>query len=398
MSTATNGNEVYEQLRAEFGDAVLTHCRAIAEIPADQLEEITQEIGGDEDGEITHDEIIRRWQQRQKLISKLDSVTAEIADRGHRLNMTEESLRNIAACGFRGDNLALALVATDILLREKPVTLRGLMYRLVSAGWLPSTDATHYTRTGRLMTRLREEGLVPYHWIVDGVRSTIKPSSWAGIGDFADTVRDAYRMDFWSQLPAYVHIICEKDAVAGTLSPVTRKYDVALSPIRGYCSLSFAYEIGSVWNETEKPIYCYYLGDYDPSGFDLERDIREKLERHTADSHPEWVIQGPDDPMPDVSHDSVVWTRLGVNQADFDDWDLLPLKIKKDDKRASKFRDEHGDKCAELDAIPSSELRRRVRDAIESHIPQDEWVKLQEIEQIERDNFNQLLDQLPKSQ
>lgn len=316
-----------------------------------------------------------------------------VRDQGFGFNLSARTIGSICSLGFRGDNLKLALAATSILIEEKPMTLRGLMYQVVSAGWLPSTDNVHYRRIGRLMSRLREARIVPYSWIVDGVRSTIKPSSWSGIEDFADTVRDAYRKDFWSTLPAYVHIICEKDAVAGTLSPVTSEFDVALSPLRGYSSLSFAHEIGETWNQVDKPIFCYYLGDFDPSGFDLERDIIEKLKDHTRDTHPDWWYADPED----GSSGNVVWERLGVNSADFSEFNLLPLKVKKSDTRSKKFIDQHGTEAAELDAIPSTELRRRVREAIEQHIPTDEWERLQEIEAEEKESFNAVLDQLSRS-
>jgi hypothetical protein len=249
------------------------------------------------------------------------------------------------------------------------------MYRVVSSGWLPSTDREHYTRVGRIMTRLREAGIVPFEWIVDGVRSTDKPSSWSGLADFAETVRDAYRLDFWARLPHYVHFIAEKDAIAGTLSPITREYDVALSPIRGYTSLSFAHEIASTWNQIDKPIFCYYLGDFDPSGFDLERDIREKLKRYCGKKR--WYGDGCENdlgPEHDVAYQrglgpgDVFFRRIAVNEDDFIEFDLLPLAVKKKDTRARKFIEEYGDQCAELDAIPSSELRRRVKQIIESHI------------------------------
>jgi hypothetical protein len=141
------------------------------------------------------------------------------------------------------------------------------------------------------MTALREDGCVPFSWIVDNVRSTDKPSSWAGLEDFADTVKRAYRKDFWAQLPHYVHVIVEKDALAAVLAPSTREYDVALSPIRGYVSLSFAHQIAETWNKITKPIFAYYLGDYDPSGFDLERDVHAKLTRYCKRSF-EWIRLG----------------------------------------------------------------------------------------------------------
>jgi hypothetical protein len=171
------------------------------------------------------------------------------------------------------------------------------MYLVVSAGWLPDTGAQSYNRVQRLLNRLRVNGAVPFSWVVDNVRSTIKPSSWSGLADFADTVRDAYRLDFWAQLPEYVEVIVEKDTVAGKLVVVTREYDVPLHPTRGYNSTTFCWQIARGWDEIVKPITVYYVGDHDPSGRDLERDIQERLKRFS---------KRPFD-----------WVRLGVNPEHF---------------------------------------------------------------------------------
>jgi hypothetical protein len=259
-------------------------------------------------------------------------------------------------------------------LEDHPATLRGLFYRVVSAGWLPSTDKEHYRRLGRLMTSLRKAGIVPFAWIVDNVRSTLKPPSWSGLADFAETTRKVYRLDFWARLPHYVHVIVEKDAMAGVLEPVTKNFDVALSPIRGYSSWSFAGEIAETWNGIKKPITVYYLGDFDPSGFDLERDTREKLGE---------LVRRPFD-----------WQRLAVKSEDFETHNLIVLEPKKLDTRSRKFVATHGERCAELDAIPANDLRRRVQEAIEQHIPGGEWEQLQMIERNERDLWDQTLGQL----
>jgi hypothetical protein len=86
---------------------------------------------------------------------------------------------------------------------------------------LPDTSDKSYGRIQRLLGRLRENGTISFSWIVDTVRSTIKPSSWSGLEQFADTVKRAYRKDFWASLPEYVEIIVEKDTIAGKVSPVT---------------------------------------------------------------------------------------------------------------------------------------------------------------------------------
>lgn len=303
--------------------------------------------------------------------TNLDSVLQDLIDSGFDPGLDRSWYEDIAACGLRSKNLQLAWAATSLLYDEKPCTLRGLFYRIVSSGLLPSTDKVHYQRVGRLMTTLREAEIIPFSWLVDNVRSTMKPSSWSGLADFADTVRDCYRLDYWERLPEYVHVIVEKDAIAGVLSPVTRKYDVALSPIRGYVSLSFAAEIAAEWKRIDKPITAYYLGDYDASGFDLERDIREKLQRYCSKSFR--------------------WVRLGVNAADFEAFELIALEPKTSDKRSAKFIREHGPRCAELDALPATELRQRVETAIVSHIPSGSWERLQQVEQLEQDAWSNLL-------
>lgn len=312
-----------------------------------------------------------------KTKTNLDSLLEELIASGFDPGLTAESYQNVADCGLRSKNLQLAWAAASLLIKERPCTLRGLFYRIVSAGLLPSTDKVHYQRVGRLMTTLREAKIVPFGWMVDNIRSTLKPSSWSGLGDFADTVRDAYRMDYWEQLPEYVHMIVEKDAIAGVLQSVTKEFDVALSPIRGYVSLSFAAEIADQWSKIEKPITAYYLGDYDASGFDLERDAREKLKRYCTQPFQ--------------------WVRLGVNEEDFEDFELISLDPKFKNRRTAKFIREHGNRCAELDALPATELRRRVRDAIESHIPEESWEKLRTVEELEREQWSDLLSKMKAS-
>lgn len=324
--------------------------------------------------------------------TKLDSILQELRDGGWECGLSRDWCEDILDTGIRSKNAKLAIVATEIAHDENPLTLRGLFYRVVSAGWLPSTDQTYYSRLGRLMTRLREERVIPFWWLVDNVRSTLKPSSWSGLADFVETVRDAYRKDFWERLPHYVHIFVEKDAIAGTVQPVTHEYDVPLSPIRGYASLSYVHEIATHWNRIDKPIFAYYLGDFDPSGFDLERDLCVKLGRYC--NKVDWyAAQGLDESPPQrLDGTFILWHRLGVNADDFDRHDLIPLEAKRSDRRYRTFIEEHGDQCAELDALPPGEIRRRVRDAITEHIPSDEWSRLQEIEETERQSFNAILD------
>jgi hypothetical protein len=111
---------------------------------------------------------------------------------------------------FRTENRGLATAAREILEAERPMTLRQLYNRLISAGGLRNAQA-EYKRLGVVMTRLREGGEVPRTWLVDHTRATLKPSSWSGLADFGETVRQCYRKDFWAAQECDLHIFVEKD-------------------------------------------------------------------------------------------------------------------------------------------------------------------------------------------
>jgi hypothetical protein len=270
-----------------------------------------------------------------------------------------------------GKTLPLACVAALLLAERQPDTVRGTMYAAVSAGWLPDTGKQSYGKIQRLLNNLRRRRLIPFAWIVDNIRQTDKPSSWSGLADFADTVRDAYRKDFWAGLPDYVCIIVEKDAVAGKVSPVTREYDVPLHPLRGYSSTSFAYGIAEQWRRIEKPIHCYYIGDHDPSGRNIEQSIRQRLSEYA-----EKPFQ---------------WKRLAVEPDQFEWFNIIPLDPKKRDTRYQAFAMRYGQRCAEVEAIPADALRQLVREAIESHIPAGQWERLKAIEDEERTQWKRIM-------
>ncbi len=312
----------------------------------------------------------------------LVSLSAELRDRGWSpgavagWDETEvERIHGILArAGLRRKTLPLACVVVELAAERSPDTVRGIMYAVVSAGWLSDTSDKSYGRVQRILNMLRKRRIIPFGWITDNVRDTIKPSSWSGLADFADTVRDAYRMDFWARLPEYVAIIVEKDTVAGRIVEVTREYDVPLHPLRGYSSTSFTYTIAESWDRIDKPIACYYIGDHDPSGRDIERAIVAGLR--------------------DFSKRDFAWERLAVSPEQFETYNIIPLAPKKQDRRYRAFEAQYGDRCAEVEAVPAPALRTMVRNAIELHIPQEDWKRLKKIEASERASWGKVMERM----
>lgn len=297
---------------------------------------------------------------------------------------------------------------------DRPMTLRHLFYLLISDGLLENNPKS-YADLSSWICDARMEGLVPFRSIVDGIRHTIKPSSWSGLADFTETVQDAYRKDLWQQQPDYVEFWFEKDAIIGVVQDITDKYDIKIRPLRGQSSLTFLHDAAWELFQIQKPIYIYYFGDHDPSGYSIEDSARERLgnllKRCTlGDPSYQHIID-----INTVSEEElngwqekfdgglIYWRRLGFLSTDFDhefefeDSDrrqVLRLKAKRSDHNFNNFVERFGsDDAAELDALPMDVIRNRVEQTILSHVDKGRWEELQHIEKLERESFQQVLVQ-----
>jgi hypothetical protein len=301
-------------------------------------------------------------------LGKLSEAGFEFDD-GYRFTWRQ------AAANFNTVTLWQVFGLSQLLEREQPITVRGTMYRGIPQLFKDSSDK-FYDCCGRLILKMRRLGLIPFDYIADNTRNRRKPSSWSGLADFAEAVAKAYRKDFWERQPIYLEVFCEKDAMSGVIEPVTEKYDVHILPIRGDCSETLCQRIGMEWRQITKPIYCYYFGDHDPKGFTIERSFRRRVEGY--------------------AEKTIIWIRLGVTQADYENESILGFELKKNPKTRSvwePYQDLFGDRCVEVDAIPASEIRRRLDEAIQSHIDQHEWETLQLIEAEEKkDLFAKICD------
>ncbi len=222
--------------------------------------------------------------------------------------LTRKTCANIVAAGFNRACLAAAFVLTQLALQLQPITVRGLMYRAQAAGLYPSTSQKFYEQTARIVLKLRRAGIISYSWIVDSTRRRLKPSSWSGLNDFAETATRSYRKDLWARQRDYVEVFTEKDAMAAVIEPITYEYDVHLNVIRGQVSETFVWNVAEAWNEIEKPICAYYLGDHDPSGLRIEASLKSKLYG--------------------FCNRMFYWNRLAVTPQDFADLDLLGFPVK----------------------------------------------------------------------
>ena len=102
----------------------------------------------------------------------------------------------------------------------QPITGRGIGYKLFTRGLIPLMKVNPMQKVYRLLRLAREQGIIPWEWIVDETRSLEQVSTWRNPAAFVHTVRNAYRLDFWQHQPRRVEVWSEKGTVRGVLQPV----------------------------------------------------------------------------------------------------------------------------------------------------------------------------------
>jgi hypothetical protein len=113
----------------------------------------------------------------------------------------------------------------------QPITGRGIGYNLFVAGWIDSMSRNDMQKVYRLLKEAREEETIPWEWIVDETRGLERVPTWDDPEDYARTVAQSYRRDFWNQQPHRVVIWSEKGTVRGVLEPMLDKYAVGFSKL-----------------------------------------------------------------------------------------------------------------------------------------------------------------------
>jgi hypothetical protein len=138
---------------------------------------------------------------------------------------------------------------------------------------------------------------------------------------------------------------------------------------RGYASLSFLHSAAEYINSLVVPAYIYHFGDFDPSGVNAGEKTEETLRELAPDAE-------------------IVFERIAVTPAQIDEWDLPTRPTKTSDTRAKAFG---SNLSVELDAIEPNQLRAIVQEAIEQHLPSDQFEVLKAAEESERKIISRLV-------
>jgi hypothetical protein len=245
-----------------------------------------------------------------------------------------------------------------------PMTVRQVFYRLTVGGQLQKTEQEYKNGAGRLLVKMRRNGIIPYSWIADNTRWMRKPNTYSSMeAALWDTAR-TYRRALWEDQDVYVEIWTEKDALAGVLVEETRPWDVPLMVSRGFSSVSYLYEAAETIRNIGKPAFLYYFGDHDPSGIHIDRAIERRLREFAPDAE-------------------IHFQRIAVLPEQIEQWQLPTRPTKPSDTRSKNFRGE----SVEVDAIEPEMLRQLVADCITRHVDQAVLERTLEVEKLERETL-----------
>jgi hypothetical protein len=103
-------------------------------------------------------------------------------------------------------SVELIVASQNILAEIQPAAVRAVCYRLFVAGYIPNMGRSATNGVSKQLTWARENGMIPWDWIVDETRQVERDSQWGDTEQFVDTVRGAYRRDRWLEQPELVEV------------------------------------------------------------------------------------------------------------------------------------------------------------------------------------------------
>jgi hypothetical protein len=275
--------------------------------------------------------------------------------------------------GRHAKTIAILNAAVEVLKTEHPMTVRQVYYRLVSRQDIENSRS-RYQAVSDVLVEARKNGDVEWDWIEDRLRQPCSPSMYTDLRDFLGVVNYSYRKDVWPTQPLLLEAWCEKDALSGIFEDTLRPYGVTLNTGRGYDGWDSLYRAQLRYRQAriqDKPVVILYFGDHDPSGEDMVRSLRERLE---------WFRV------------KVEIVKCAILHEDIDRYNLPPNFAKQTDTRRKAFVEKYGDKCVELDALPVDVLKNRIIEAVESRMDMKALAEIEAVEVEERKRLTALID------
>lgn len=258
----------------------------------------------------------------------------------------------------RGASLDLIRLANAICVEYRAqgydLTLRQLYYQFVARDYVPNTQRS-YKNLGVVIDKARRAGYLDWDYIVDRTRNLRGWNHSQDVPAFVTEQSEDFHLDLWKDQDYTVEVWVEKEALAGVVSRVANERDVRYFSCRGYVSQSEIHAAAKrheLYEQIGRPVVVVHLGDHDPSGIDMSRDIQDRLRLFGAST--------------DVR-------RIALNRDQIDTYAPPPNPAKLTDSRAEGYIREHGRSSWELDALEPSVITALIEAEVNQWVDLDRW-------------------------
>ncbi len=272
------------------------------------------------------------------------------------------------------------------------LTLRQLHYQLVAGNLIVNHDKT-YKKLGQIVTDCKYAGIIDWNHIEDRGRIPYLPYWVVDVPDALNDTIGQYRLNRQLGQDNELELWTEKDALSGILRRSTKKYHIQLVVNKGYTSSSAIYRayqriVRSI--QDGRKFTLLYFGDHDPSGLDMIRDIRVRLEEMLKNGRHFGELFQDEIEITD-------WFEvlpIGLTKKQIRKYKLPPNPTKMSDARSENYIKEHGKVCWEVDALNPKTLTEIVETNITKIIDVKMYKDMLEDEKVDRARLTKIVENL----
>lgn len=269
---------------------------------------------------------------------------------------------------FNAEHRTIITQANEIIIIYRQqgydLTLRQLYYQFVSRDWFPASWASRetgstnnersYKKLGTIISDARRAGEIDWEAIVDRTRNVHRPPFWSDPSEIVASCASQFDIDWWANQDYRPEVWVEKDALIGVLQVACRPFHCPYFSCRGYTSDS------EIWSAARRMMawknqipVVIHLGDHDPSGIDMSRDIRDRLEL--------------------FGEGEIKVVRIALNMDQVEQHNPPPNPAKTTDSRYADYSSRFGEDSWELDALNPETLTALIAGQMEEYIDRDRW-------------------------
>lgn len=263
---------------------------------------------------------------------------------------------------FRAATLSVINQAEAICLEYErqgyDLTLRQLYYQFVARGYIANNQQS-YDRLGVIVNDARLAGLIDWNHIVDRTRNLKGVTHWDDPAQIINATARSFHLDKWEDQPKRVEVWVEKEALAGVVQRAAGAWDCDWFSCRGYVSQSEMWRAGqrlARYVREDQDVVILYLGDHDPSGLDMTRDVEDRLYTFMGRSARKLEVR-----------------RVALNMDQVEEYTPPPNPAKLTDARAAGYVAQYGMESWELDALDPAVLDALIQEHIQREVDSERY-------------------------